>query len=160
MNITDIRPLSRADKTAVMMILRSTPEFLPREIVVAEELIDAFLSDGIDSGYHILVSLTDGKISGYVCYGETPMTEGTWDIYWIAVDQTLQGKGIGAALMKAAENKIKELHGRLAVIETSSKPEYNKTRRFHASQGYVEVANIPDFYEVNDSKVIMVKRLV
>jgi ribosomal protein S18 acetylase RimI-like enzyme len=142
-----------------MTILHSTPEFLLREVVVAEELIDAYLSDGIDSGYHILVSENDGKITGYICYGETPLTKGTWDIYWIAVDRTYQGRGVGGALMKTAENEIKELHGRLAIIETSSKADYNKTRKFHASQGYVEIAIIPDFYEVNDGKVIMVKRL-
>lgn len=142
-----------------MTILRSTPEFLPHEVVVAEEIIDAYLSDGIDSGYRILVSETDGKITGYVCYGETPLTKGTWDVYWIAVDHACQGKGTGKALMQTAENKIKELHGRLTVIETSSKPDYNKTRKFYASLGYVEVAVIPDFYEVNDGKVIMVKRL-
>jgi L-amino acid N-acyltransferase YncA len=142
-----------------MTILQATPEFLPHEVVVAEDLIDTYLSDGINSGYHILVSETDGKITGYICYGETHLTHGTWDIYWIAVEHTAQGRGIGGTLMKAAESKIKELHGRLAVIETSSKPDYNKTRRFHASQGYTEVAVIPDFYDLNDGKVIMVKRL-
>jgi ribosomal protein S18 acetylase RimI-like enzyme len=142
-----------------MTILQATPEFLPDEVVVAEELIDAYLSDGVDSGYRILVSETDGKITGYICYGETPLTRGTWDIYWIAVDRAVQGKGIGEALMKATENEIKKLHGRLTIIETSSKPDYNKTRRFYASQGYTEIAVIPDFYDANDNKVIMIKKL-
>ena len=142
-----------------MAILHSTPEFLPREVVVAEELIDSFLTSPQESGYHILVAETDGKVMGYICYGETPLTEGTWDIYWIAVDRTRQGKGIGRALMRETENKIRELKGRLAIIETSSKPDYNKTRRFHSSQGYSEIALIPDFYTVGDGKVIMIKRL-
>ena len=142
-----------------MTILHSTPEFLPREVVVAEELIDSFLTSPQESGYHILVAETDGKVMGYICYGETPLTEGTWDIYWIAVDRTRQGKGIGRALMRETENKIRELKGRLAIIETSSKPDYNKTRRFHSSQGYSEIALIPDFYTVGDGKVIMIKRL-
>jgi ribosomal protein S18 acetylase RimI-like enzyme len=142
-----------------MTILHSTPEFLPHEVVVAEELIDAFLTIPRESGYYILVAETDGTVAGYVCYGETPLTEGTWDIYWIAVDRTRQGKGIGGALMREMENRIRELKGRLAIIETSSKADYNKTRRFHTSQGYSEIALIPDFYTVGDSKVIMVKRL-
>lgn len=142
-----------------MTILHSTPEFLPREVVIAEELIDAFLTSPQKSGYFILVAEIDGKVAGYVCYGETPLTEGTWDIYWIAVDRTHQGKGIGASLMKETENKIRESHGRLAIIETSSKSNYNKTRRFHISQGYSEIALVPDFYAIGDGKVIMVKRL-
>jgi ribosomal protein S18 acetylase RimI-like enzyme len=148
-----------ADKSTVMAILHSTPEFLPREVVVAEELIDSFLTSPQESGYHILVAETDGKVMGYICYGETPLTEGTWDIYWIAVDRTRQGKGIGGALMRETENKIRELKGRLTIIETSSKPDYNKTRRFHSSQGYSEIALVPDFYAVGDGKVIMIKRL-
>jgi hypothetical protein len=61
--------------------------------------------------------------------------------------------------MRETENKIRESHGRLAIIETSSKSDYNKTRRFHTSQGYSEIALVPDFYAIGDGKVIMVKRL-
>jgi len=142
-----------------MTILRSTPEFLPSEVVVAEEVIDAYLTNSLKSGYHILVANKGGEISGYVCYGETPLTEGTWDVYWIAVDRKFQGAGVGTALMKAAESNIQKSNGRMVVIETSSKPDYNKTRKFHTAQGYSEVAFIPDFYTVGDGKVIMVKRL-
>jgi ribosomal protein S18 acetylase RimI-like enzyme len=142
-----------------MAILNSTPEFLPHEVVVAEELIDAFLTSSLESGYHTIVAETDNRIVGYVCYGETPLTEGTWDVYWIAVDRTLQGQGIGGALMRETENNIQKLHGRLVVIETSSKPDYKKTRQFYISEGYSEIAIIPDFYTVGDGKVIMVKRL-
>ena len=142
-----------------MAILHSTPEFLPHEVVVAEELIDAFLTNSLESGYHILVAKTDSKVVGYVCYGETPLTEGTWDVYWIAVDRTRQGKGIGRALMIETEHNIQKLHGRLVVIETSTKPNYNKTRQFYVLQGYSEIALIPDFYAIGDGKVIMVKRL-
>lgn len=143
----------------MITILHSTPEFLPHEVVVAEELIDAFLTKSMESGYHILVAEMDSKIVGYVCYGETPLTEGTWDVYWIAVDRTRQGKGIGRALMIETEHNIQKLHGRLVVIETSTKPNYNKTRQFYVLQGYSEIALIPDFYAIGDGKVIMVKRL-
>ena len=142
-----------------MAILRSTPEFLPREVPVAEELIDAFLTIPEESGYRILVAGTGDGVAGYVCYGETPLTVGTWDVYWIAVGGNQQGKGIGGALMTATEREIKTSGGRLAVIETSSKPEYNKTRRFYATLGYSEVARIPDYYDIGDNIVILTKRL-
>ena len=149
--------MTAADKAAIMHLLRNTPEFLPHEVIVAEELIDVFLTDPA-AGYHILVADSGGQVHGYVCYGQTPLTDGAWDIYWVAVDRTLQGKGIGKALMAAAHDDIRQTHGRLAVIETSSKPDYNKTRRFHEAVGYREVARIPDFYAVGDDLVIMVKR--
>lgn len=128
-------------------------------MVVAEEVIDSYLHDPRGSGYHTLVAESDSTIAGYICYGPTPLTEGTWDIYWMAVVPEKQGQGIGSALMTFAEDQIKKARGRLAIIETSSKPEYEKTRRFHLSHGYEVVCRIPDFYAPGDDKLILQKRL-
>jgi len=128
-------------------------------VTVAEELIDCYLEDPLDSGYHILVAQVDSTVAGYICYGPTPLTEGTWDIYWVAVVQEKQGKGIGGTLMKSAEKEIVKANGRLSIIETSSTPAYEKTRHFHLSQGYQIIARIPDFYAPRDDKLILQKRL-
>jgi GNAT superfamily N-acetyltransferase len=128
-------------------------------VIIAEEVIDSFLDDPQRSGYHVLVAEDDITVAGYICYGPSPLAEGTWDIYWMAVTLEKQGKGIGAALLEAAEKGIMEARGRLAIIETSSIPSYEKTRRFHASNGYAEIARIPDFYAVGDDKLILQKRL-
>jgi ribosomal protein S18 acetylase RimI-like enzyme len=140
-------------------ILRSTPEFKPAEVVVAEEVIDSYLRDPRGSGYHVFVAEADSSVVGYICYGPTPLTEGTWDIYWMAVAPEQQSKGIGSALLAYAEERIRENQGRLAIIETSSQPEYEKTRRFHLSHGYEIISRIPDFYASNDDKLILQKRL-
>lgn len=126
---------------------------------MAEEVLDSYLSDPLGSGYHVLVAEVDSFIVGYVCYGPTPLTEGTWDIYWMAVAPKQQGQGIGAALLSSAEAEIKEAQGRLAIIETSSRPQYEKTRRFHHRQGYEVVGHIPDFYAPGDGKLIFLKKL-
>jgi predicted N-acetyltransferase YhbS len=128
-------------------------------VVVAEELIDCYLEDPSSSGYHILVAEVDSNVTGYICYGPAPLTEGTWDVYWVAVTREKQGQGIGNALMKSAEKDIVRAKGRLAIIETSSTPAYEKTRGFHLSQGYEIVARIPDFYAPGDDKLILQKRL-
>ena len=128
-------------------------------MAVAEELIDCYLENPLSSGYHILVAEVDSTVAGYICYGPTPLTEGTWDIYWVAVAREKQGQGIGSALMKSAEKEIVKAKGRLSIIETSSTPAYEKTRHFHISQGYEIVARIPDFYAPGDDKLILQKRL-
>ncbi len=156
---TTIRPMKAADKPANMRILTHTPEFKPEEVTVAEELIDAHLKDGLKSGYHVLVAQAGRAIAGYVCYGPTPMTVSTWDIYWIAVDASLQGKGVGRALLKAAENDIRAAKGYLVIIETSSTELYAKTQRFYDRQGYATACHIPDFYAPGDGKLILTKRL-
>lgn len=147
------------DKPALMAILRNTPEFKPSEVVVAEEVIDCYLKDPANSGYYTLVAENDSGITGYICYGPTPMTDGTWDMYWEAVASEKQGQGIGSALMNAAEQEIRKAKGRLALIETSSTPIYERTRRFHLKNGYHEVTRIPDFYSPGDDKVIFQKRM-
>ena len=153
-----IRPMLSKDEPALIQILRDTPEFKPSEVVVAEEVIDSYLRDPKGSGYHVLVAEDGSTVTGYICYGPTPLTDGTWDLYWQAVARGERGQGIGSALMKAAEKEIRKTKGRLALMETSSTQAYEKTRRFHHGQGYEIIARIPDFYSPGDDKLILQKR--
>ena len=151
--------MTGTNKPAVMVILRNTPQFPPPDVMVAGDLIDTYLEDPVNSGYFILVAEVDSTILGYICYGPTPLTEGTWDVYWIAVARKEQGKGVGKALLASVESKIKEAGGRLVLIETSSLPGYEKTRRFYLSQGYEIISRIPDFYTPGDDKITFMKRV-
>ncbi|MBT9161945.1 MAG: hypothetical protein DDT27_00488 [Dehalococcoidia bacterium] len=154
-----IRHMLKEDKPVLVKILRNTPEFKPSEVVVAEEVIDSYLGNPLGSGYHILVAEDDSAVAGYICYGPAALTEGTWDLYWEAVAQEKRGQGIGSMLMESAEREIIRAKGRLAIIETSSTPAYEATRRFHIGHGYEIVARIPDFYAPGDAKIILQKRL-
>jgi GNAT superfamily N-acetyltransferase len=154
----DVHPLTQQDKPRVMHILHHTPEFKPSEVAVAEELMDYYLSDSAESGYHVLVAEADLVVQGYVCFGPTPLAEGVWDIYWIAVSPDARGKGLGQALMKSAEDKIRRAGARMVIIETSSLASYAKTRRFYELGKYKTIARVPDFYEPGDDKLILQKR--
>lgn len=156
---TTIRPVVAGDRPAIMDILRVIREFTPEEVTVAEELIDAYLEASSDSGYLVFVAEVDSVVTGYVCYGPTPLTKGTWDVYWVAVDPGGQGQGVGRALMTFAEGKIKESRGRLVLVETSGRPDYDRTRRFYRSLEYKVAARIADFYSPGDDKLILEKRL-
>jgi len=154
-----VRPMVAQDKSAILHMLRNMPEFKPPEAVVAEEVLDDYLRDSTRSGYHVFVAEIDSLVVGYICYGPTPLTEGTWDIYWLAVAPNQQSKGIGKFLLAFAEGNIKETRGRIAVIETSSRPEYETTARFYRTQGYELTCRIVDFYAPGDDKLIFLKRL-
>ncbi len=158
MTIT-IRPFLHNDKPDIMRILRAVPEFKPEEVDVAEEVIDCYLDDPQASDYYVLVAELGSAVAGYVCFGPTPMTEGTWDIYWIAVAPDKQGKQIGGVLLETAEKSISAAKGRLAIIETSSLPSYARTRGFYTRHSYETAARIPDFYAPGDDKLILIKRL-
>ncbi len=153
-----IRKLANKDREKIKKILIETEMFTDEEINVAIELIDEFLSKGEESGYEIYSSVDDNdEAVGYICFGKRPLTLATFDIYWIAVEPTLQGNGIGKSLMKFAEQKIKEEGGSLILVETSSQDKYQKTRLFYISCGYQEVARIKNFYKLNDDLIIFAK---
>ena len=155
-----IRLMLRQDKPAILDILRRIPEFKPAEEEVAEEVIDSYLGDPSGSGYTILVAELEASVVGYVCYGPTTLTQGTWDMYWLAVSPEMQGKRLGKSLVLSAEDDIKKAGGKLVLIETSSLPEYERTRNFHCSNGYRLVARIADFYAIGDDLLIYEKRFL
>jgi ribosomal protein S18 acetylase RimI-like enzyme len=87
------------------------------------------------------------------------MTDHTWYLYWIAVTKRTQARGIGGTLLKFAEDDIRQRHGRILLIETSSLAHYELTRRFYLKQQYQEVAVLPDYYADGDNMVVYRKRL-
>jgi len=155
-----IRPMTRTDRPTVLALIEATDFFRPDEIQVAAELIDAYL-DQPDQRDYVVVVVTDdqGAVTGYMTYGPTPLTLGTFDLYWMAVDPKTQGRGYGRTLVEWLESYARQAGGRLLVIETSSTAKYEPTRRFYLGLKYTEVARIPDFYGPGDDRVIYTKRL-
>lgn len=159
-----IRPAVTADRARIEEILISTARFTSQEVGWAMELVDQSLRDGARGEYsvHVLEEPDSGPsraIQGYVCYAPTPMTEGVFDLYWIAVDPHRQGQGIGQILLRFVENEVRRRAGRMLLIETSSKRSYAPTIRFYQRAGYTEISRIKDFYRIEDDKVVFSKHL-
>jgi len=149
-----IRKLIRNDRDKIQEILIDTNNFNDDEITIAIELIDAYLNNPDQKDYEIFTDEEDGNINGYICIGPRPLTEGTYDLYWIAVNPKIQSKGVGSRLVKYIEEHLKLLNGRLVLIETSGKDGYEKERKFYEKNNYEKLVEIKDFYRVNDSLVI------
>ncbi len=125
----------------------------------ALELIDLALRQN-NKHYEVLVALRDGsKVVGYVCYGPTPMTEGTFDLYWIASDPSVRGQGVGATLVSAMEGDLRRRKGRYIRVETSAMEAYGPTRGFYQGMKYVEEARVRDFNGVGEDLIILSKRI-
>ncbi len=157
-----IRPVEPADRFRIEEIVISSGKFNPEEIATALELVDEALQKGSQSGYMIVV-LDAGKehpaVQGYACYGPTPLTQGVYDLYWIAIDPALQGKGYGRRLMEYVEGDVAKRGGRMLLIETSSQEAYGATLRFYRKAGYKRVARIKNFYRIGDDKLVFSKEL-
>lgn len=155
-----LRVPSAADRARVSGIVEATGVFRPQEATVALEVFDAAVErPGAD--YFALGAFDEGDLLvGFTCYGPTPCTEATWDLYWIAVRPTAQRQGTGRALMEACERAITTRGGRLVVVETSSRADYGPTRAFYERLGYHVTARIPEFYAAGDDLIVYTKRLV
>jgi ribosomal protein S18 acetylase RimI-like enzyme len=146
------------DAAAVRAIVASSGFFYDHEIEVAVELVDERLQKGLKSGYLFLFAEQDGHTVGYSCYGEIACTEGSYDLYWIAVHNDCRNQGIGKILLEKTEELIASLKGRVIWVETSGQEKYLPTRKFYLRFKYKEEAVLRGFYGPNDDKVIFVKR--
>jgi ribosomal protein S18 acetylase RimI-like enzyme len=158
-----VRRLEWRDRSRIEEIVFSSREFNEEEKATALELVDEALEKGSKSGYLVaVVEETAGYpvVQGYVCYGPTPLTEGVYDLYWIAVDPEARGRGFGHLLLEYVERDLVRRGGRMLLIETSSQEAYRATIRFYERTGYQLVARIKNFYRIGDDKLIFSKELL
>ena len=148
-----------SDRSAVAEIVRGVGNFNGAEIECALEIVDTYLRDDKQKDYRVVVAENSGcAVKAYVCWGPTPLTRGTYDLYWIATHPAAQGLGFGRALVAHVEADVQNENGRVLVVETSSRESYGNTVRFYRSLGYEETSRIRDFYDVGDDRLIFVKR--
>ena len=153
------REIAATDRTAVETLLAATGFFNDEELAVAMELVDARLDEGPESHYRFLVAKEDGVAVGYACWGVILGTAASVDLYWIAVHPRCQGKGVGRALLAAAEAWIAESGRSRVYVETSGRPLYEPTRAFYLATGYAVAAVLDDFYGPGDGKYVFLKVL-
>ena len=156
-----IRKLIHDDREQIQSILIDTHHFNDDEIKVAIELIDVYLNDAKQTDYIIYVIENDEtkQAAGYICYGKRPLTDWTYDLYWIAVDPNIHGKGLGSQLVKHMEDDLAGSGGKIILIETSGKAEYENERKFYIKNGYEVQTIIKDFYRRGDDLFIYRKYL-
>lgn len=155
-----IRPLTPDDRVRIEGMTRATGLFRDAEILVALDVLDAATGNGrrADPDYETAGASVDGKLVGWICWGPTPCTSGTFDLYWIAVDPAFQGHGVGGTLVAEMERRVRG-RARLIVVETAGRADYAATRGFYVGQGYSVGATIADYYAPGDDLVTYVKRL-
>lgn len=151
-----LRHLTALDRDRIEEITRNVGVFRDDEVSVALEVFDEAVHGAAGNTYSVLGAEIDGALAGWICWGPTPCTLGTFDLYWMAVAPEAQGNGIGRAMLEEMERRL-DGAARLIVVETAGRPDYAGTRSFYQARGYSAVSVIPDFYAPGDDQVVFVK---
>jgi ribosomal protein S18 acetylase RimI-like enzyme len=155
-----LRPTRPEDSAALLRIAGAEPLFSPEEAATVDELLTDYLTRADHHGYHFLTAEIDGQVVGFSCHGPTPMTTGTFDLYWICIDAGHKGQGLGKALLAKVEAEVRNSGGRMIVLDTSGRPDYAPTRAFYEHAGYTRTALIPEFYAPGDDLVVYTRMLI
>jgi len=150
-----LRAALATDRDRIEAITRGVALFRDDEVPIALEVFDAAVAG--DSSYTAVVAAGErDEPIGWICWGATPCTLGTYDMYWVAVDPAAQGAGVGTRLVDEMERRLAG-SARMIIVETAGRPDYAGTRAFYTARGYREAAVIPDFYAPGDDKVVYLK---
>jgi ribosomal protein S18 acetylase RimI-like enzyme len=151
---------SAEDGNDIRRIVSTSDFFSEEEIATVDELWDEYILRGTQaSGYYFIVCKEANKVLGFACYGPHPLTQSTYDLYWIITAKDAKGRGVGKALMAQTEKEVAALGGTLLIAETSGKELYLPTRGFYENLGYLKEAVIRDFYAPGDDLVMYTKKV-
>jgi len=154
-----IRDTIPEDTSTLMALAEGTGVFRANEIEALKEVLDDYHAANREIGHRSVTWEEDSATIGFAYFAPAAMTDRTWYVYWIAVARESQSKGIGRRLMARVEEEVAAGDGRLLLIETSSLPSYEPTRRFYERLGYERGAILEDYYRDGDSMVVFRKRL-
>ncbi|WP_411892125.1 GNAT family N-acetyltransferase [Yoonia sp. SDW83-1] len=149
-----IKPTTSDDVAGLMAVLNGT-ELFPSDML--PDMLAPALAGETEAFW--LTCHHGGQAVG-LCYTvPEELADGTWNMLALAVRPDLQGNGLGAALVSAAEQHLKDNGQRVLIVETSGTEGFALTRKFYAQIGYEEEARIRDFWADGDDKVIFRKAL-
>ncbi len=154
-----IRPTIPEDTPALIALAESTQVFKSLEIQALREVLDDYHAANRAEGHRSITQELQGRIAGFAYYAPAALTDRAWYLYWIAVSKSVQAQGLGSSLLRHVEDDIRQQNGRILLIETSSLPHYEPTRRFYMKHDYEELAVLRDFYADGDGMVVFCKRM-
>lgn len=153
-----LRPALLEDRSSLVDLCIASGLFQHDEILEVTGMLQSYF-DGTLGEDHFWIIDDDKEAAGVAYYAPAPLTEGTWNLYLIAVPPRLQGQGRGRAIIHYVETHLRERGERLLIVETSGTGSFEKTRQFYRKCGYDEEARIRDYYTTGADKITFRKEL-
>jgi ribosomal protein S18 acetylase RimI-like enzyme len=155
MTDSNIRKVQNKDLSGLKEVLDSS-ELFPSEYL--DDMISDYFNNKNTADIWFTYIDNNRPIALGYCAPEK-LTNGTYNLYAIAVRKELQGKGIGKKMMDYIEKLLTENGSRVLIVETSSIDHYTLTRKFYNKLGYNQEAVIKDFWNEGEDKMIFWKKL-
>ena len=143
-------------KAALLRLIEESGQFDPDGLAHVSASLDNHFQEPQHDIW--LTAIEDEPVGVAYCAPE-PMTDGTWNLLMLWTKEGFAGRGFGKALVSEVENELKNRQVRLLIVETSQLPDFQTARAFYERSGFTLQAEIPDFFEQGDNKLIYTKSL-
>jgi ribosomal protein S18 acetylase RimI-like enzyme len=153
-----IRLTSQDDTTALIAVAEASGLFDPNQTDSLAQMLDKHFSDK-DETQDIWLTDYDNEPVGIAYIAPERMTEGTWNLYLIAVHPDRQKQGRGKALLSYVEQMLMERGERILLVETAGTDDFEYVREFYRKNGYEQEARIREFYTAGIDKIVFRKAL-
>lgn len=150
-----MRPITKHDLAALQEVIDSN-ELFPSDLL--HEMTSGYFQQPDSSEIWLTTELDNVPVAVAYCAPER-MTEGTYNLYLIAIHKNFQGRGLGSDMMQHIEENLRSIGVRILLVETSSLSQFELTRKFYDKLGYTREAVIRDFYQAGEDKIVFWKRL-
>ncbi|MEH2164084.1 MAG: GNAT family N-acetyltransferase [Nostoc sp.] len=153
-----IRLTTPDDTNALLTLAEATGLFESNQIEELVQMLNQHFNDKADS-QGVWFTDYDNEPVGVAYVAPERMTQGTWNLYLIAIHPDRQRQGRGAALLRHVEQMLADRGECLLLVETSGLENFEYVRAFYRKIGYEEEARIRGFYKAGDDKIIYRKSL-
>jgi ribosomal protein S18 acetylase RimI-like enzyme len=158
-----IRAATPADVAAIRALALDTKMFEPDDMEGFDGQLQGYLDGTVRDQSWVVATGSDGAVEGAAYYAPEPFGDRVWNLYFLAVAPSAQGRRVGTSLIRHVEHaliKAGEDEARLLIVETSSRPSFARARHLYAREGFDTEAMIREFYGPDDHNHVFWKSLV
>lgn len=91
--------------------------------------------------------IDSGAVIGAIGVAENERHNSGYYLDYFSVHKDFRRKGIGSELLATTEKYLKDQHARFLLIDTSNKNQFIPARKLYEKSGYIQVSQVPDYYE-------------
>lgn len=153
------RIVTKNDYEAMLELFKAITLFTDDERLVIKELLETYLFNETQKDYIFYVSTSHDQLTAFICFGPTPMTSNTFDLYWVGTHPEYRRQGLAESLITVMKDYMKSQNAKIIRVETASQDLYAQTVAFYDRLGFMAEARLKDFYRDGDDLIIYTMRL-